>query len=287
MQSELPGDGGVMMSDFGCEDFRDLDKADDPQAGLQRLDTVGGLAPAKDYKSQTFEMLEVRPGQTILDVGCGTGDDARALGALVGARGRVIGVDNSEAAIAEAMRRSEGSTAPVEFRLGDALELNLPSDEFDCARADRVLQHVEDPSRALDELVRVTRPGGKVAVFEPDWDALVVDSSDRQITREIVRCNADVAVRNGWIGRQLWAMFLNVGLAHVEVRGIVAVVTSFPIANDVLFLTRSAEKAVDASRITGQQATQWLDLLKNADQAGRFFASLNGYMVAGRKPQTD
>lgn len=276
-----------MMSEFGHEDFRDLDKAHDPQAGLNYLDTVGGLAPAKDYKSQTFEMLEVRPGQTILDVGCGTGDDARALGALVGASGRVIGVDSSEAAIAEAIRRSEGSTAPVEFRLGDALELNLSSDEFDSARADRVLQHVDDPSRVLDELVRVTRPGGKVVVFEPDWDTLVIDSSDRHVTREIVRCNADVAVRNGWIGRRLWAMFVNVGLATVEVRGIVAVVTSFPIANEVVFLTRSAEKAVDAGSITGQQATQWLDLLKDADQAGRFFASLNGYIVAGRKPQTD
>lgn len=272
------------MIDSRNEDFRHLDQAQDPQAALRYLDAVGGLEAAREYKNQTFEMLEVGPGQTVLDVGCGTGDDARLLGARVGPSGRVVGLDSSNAALAEAIRRNAGSTAPVEFRLGDALELPFPPDEFDCARADRVFQHVDDPARALQEMVRVTRPGGKVVVFEPDWDTLVVDSSDRESTREVIRCNADVAVRNGWIGRQLRAMFVTAGLAHLEVRGTVAVLTSFAVADDLFFLTRSVESAVGSNRITSAQATRWLGELRGADQVGAFFASLNGYAVAGRKP---
>ena len=271
------------MTDIQAEDFRHLDSAQDPQAVLTYLDTLGGLAAARAYKRQSFEMLEVGPGQTVLDVGCGTGDDARSIADLVGPRGRVVAVDRSEAAIAEAIKRSAGSTARIEFRQGDALELEFPSDEFDGVRADRVLQHLEDPARALDELIRVTRPGGKVVVFEPDWDTLLIDSPDREVTRQIVRCNAD-AVANGRIGRQLRALFVKAGLAPVDVCGIGAVLTSFTLANQLLFLTRGTQQAVDAKRISAAQAADWLDQLRGADGAGTFFASVTGFIVAGGKP---
>jgi ubiquinone/menaquinone biosynthesis C-methylase UbiE len=136
------------------QDFRDLDRANDPQAGLRLLDTVGANAEAQEYKNLTFDMLELAPGQAVLDVGCGTGDDARTLATRAGPGGRVVGVDMSEAAIAEATRRSSGSGVPVEFRRGNALALEFPPDQFDRVRADRVFQHLEDPIRALRELVR-------------------------------------------------------------------------------------------------------------------------------------
>lgn len=271
------------MTGIRQQDFRHLDRARDPQAGLRYLDAVAAVAAVKEYKEQTFEMLEVGPGHSVLDVGCGTGDDARALAARVEPGGRVVGVDMSEAAIAEAIKRSAGLTARVEFRRCDALELEFPSDEFDGARADRVLLHVEDPGRALSELIRVTRPGGKVVVFDGDWDALVIDSPDRETTREIVRSNSD-ALRNGWIGRQFRGMFLSAGLAQVEVRPVAAVLTSFTVADELFYLTTSAEAAVESKRITAAQATQWLDQLRAADQAGAFFSSITGFIVAGRKP---
>lgn len=269
------------------KDFRDLDRAHDPEAGLRYLDAVGSHADTREYKSQTFEMLELASGHTVLDVGCGTGDDARALAARVGPGGRVVGVDISEAAVAEATKRSAGSSAPVEFRRGDALSLDFPADQFDGVRADRVFIHLEDPTRALLELVRVTRPGGKIVVFEPDFDTLVIDSPDRVTTRAIVQCNADGGARNGWMGRQLRALFLNAGLGQVDVRAHVLILTSMELAAKLLPVSMLAEKAVDADRITATQAAEWLDHLRDGDRAGRFFVSLNGYMVAGRKPETD
>lgn len=122
-----------------------------------------------------------------------------------------------------------------------------------------------------------------MVVFDGDWDALLIDSPDREVTREIVRYNAD-ALRNGWIGRQLRGMFLGAGLAQVEVRPVAAVLSSFTVADELFYLTTSAEGAAESKRITTAQANQWLDQLRAADQAGAFFSSVTGFIVAGRKP---
>lgn len=264
-------------------DFENLDKAGDPEAMLSYLDVLSALAAAKEYKNQSYELLEIGLGNAVLDVGCGTGDDARALADRVGPRGRVVGVDSSAAAIKEAIRRSAGLSSPVEFRVGDVYHLEFTTGEFDGARADRVFQHLNDPAAALSELVRVTRSGGKVVVFDPDWDTLVVDSPDRKTTRELLRGHSD-STRSPWAGRQLRAMFLDAGLTDVEVRPVAAVLTRFPLADQLLWLTASSERAVEAGIVPADQATAWLNQLQAADQAGRFFAGVTGYTVAGRKP---
>jgi ubiquinone/menaquinone biosynthesis C-methylase UbiE len=107
------------------------------------------------------DRLEVRPGGRYLDVGCGTGDDARGLAGLVGPSGEVVGIDSSEAMIAEARRRAEGSGLPVAFESADAHRLPFADGAFDGCRVERVLQHLADPQQAVREMARVTRPGGR------------------------------------------------------------------------------------------------------------------------------
>src|SRR5215831_19201759 len=65
-------------------------------------------------------------GDSVLDVGCGTGDDVREIARLVGTKGRVVGIDPSEAMIAESKRRAEGSGQPVHFQCGDVLKIDSP-----------------------------------------------------------------------------------------------------------------------------------------------------------------
>ena len=104
-------------------------------------------------------MLRVSEGNRVLDVGCGTGEDARALAQVVGPRGWVVGIDNSRTMIEEATRRQNGLGAPVEFYVGDACQIAFPDGVFDACRADRVFQHLREPRKALSEMIRVTRRG--------------------------------------------------------------------------------------------------------------------------------
>src|SRR5207249_1129696 len=155
--------------------FTSVDQSADPAYYIRFLDEVCAQESSQAYKRHSFDLLGPAEGRRFLDVGCGAGDDARALAALVGKDGAVVAVDGSRSMIDEAQRRAAGTGLPIEFRLADAHRLDFADNTFDGARCDRTFMHLDDPRRALAELIRVTRPGGAVVVFEVDFETVVVD----------------------------------------------------------------------------------------------------------------
>ena len=87
---------------------------------VRYLDHAAATDPARRYKREMVKALDIRSGQTVLDVGCGLGADLAALADAVGPRGTVLGVDCDPRMVAEASARL-ASRANVEIRLGDAL----------------------------------------------------------------------------------------------------------------------------------------------------------------------
>src|ERR1035437_11203208 len=86
--------------------YSDIDHTDDPRKYIPRLDQTGSSPLWQAIKQRMIALLEVAPGAKVLDVGCGTGDDARVLANLVGPTGQVIGIDQSTTMIAEAAQRT-------------------------------------------------------------------------------------------------------------------------------------------------------------------------------------
>jgi ubiquinone/menaquinone biosynthesis C-methylase UbiE len=118
----------------------------------------------------------------------------------VGADGSVVGVDSSEAMVTETRKRLSAKGLPVEVHVGDAHSLQFPDSTFDGCRSDKVFIHLSDRAVALAEMTRVVRSGGRVVVSDPDADTLVLDASDKVLTRKVVYHFCD-AVPNGWSGR--------------------------------------------------------------------------------------
>ena len=119
-------------------------------------------------RSQDYARLGLEPGHAVLDVGCGAGDVCVELAGRVGPSGRVCGVDVSEAMVAAARAAADKAGREVDLRVASAYSLPFADASFDAVRAERVFQHLDDPARALAEMVRVTRPGGRILVFDPD-----------------------------------------------------------------------------------------------------------------------
>ncbi|GHI86412.1 methyltransferase domain-containing protein [Streptomyces xanthophaeus] len=123
--------------------------------------------------SAAYLVPELRPGLSVLDVGCGPGTITADLAELVAPGGRVTAVDASADVVAQARAyAAERGLDGVEFATADVHALDFPDDSFDVVHAHQVLQHVGDPVRALREMRRVCRPGGIVAARDADYAAM-------------------------------------------------------------------------------------------------------------------
>ena len=110
-----------------------------------------------------LELASPRPGDRVLDVGCGTGIVARTAALAVGAQGRVVGIDLNEGMLRVAKRAGAALVPPVEWRQGDATSLPFPDAAFDVVASQQMLQFVPDPERAVREMHRVLAPRGRLA----------------------------------------------------------------------------------------------------------------------------
>jgi ubiquinone/menaquinone biosynthesis C-methylase UbiE len=199
-----------------------VDEAADPAALAACMDVVAACDGVDAGRRLVADRLGLGPGAALLDLGCGTGDQTRVLAERVIPGGRAVGLDLSQTMIDEARRRSAGSELPVEFDIGDSQKLPFADDEFDACRTERMLIHVPDARAALAEMVRVTRPGGRVGVIDAEVETVIFDSADRELTRRIVTSFAD-SFQNGWIGRRLPRMMAEAGLTALTVEPYVMV----------------------------------------------------------------
>ncbi|GII80516.1 hypothetical protein Sru01_54980 [Sphaerisporangium rufum] len=121
--------------------------------------------------SAAYLLPHLRPGQALLDVGCGPGTITADLAELV-APGPVTAIDPAESIVAQA-REATGARglANVTCQAADVYDLPYPPGSFDVVHAHQVLQHLADPVGALAAMRRVCRPGGVVAARDSDYAA--------------------------------------------------------------------------------------------------------------------
>lgn len=123
--------------------------------------------------SAGYLLSHLRPGMSVLDVGCGPGTITVDIAARV-APGRITAVEPTETVLnfARAEARAHALTN-VAFRTSDVHALEFPDDTFDVVHAHQVLQHVADPVQALREMGRVCVPGGLVAARDADYAGFI------------------------------------------------------------------------------------------------------------------
>jgi ubiquinone/menaquinone biosynthesis C-methylase UbiE len=120
------------------------------------------MAGRRDERAITLEMLAIGPGDSVLDVGCGPGNFTRAFARASG-DGLAVGLDASRTMLDQAAR--EANPPNVRYVRGDAAALPFPDATFDAVCCFAALYFIERPLQAIDEMVRVLAPGGRVALL--------------------------------------------------------------------------------------------------------------------------
>jgi ubiquinone/menaquinone biosynthesis C-methylase UbiE len=183
----------------------------------------------------------------------------------------------------EARKRSEGLDLPVEFHVGDAHRLDFSDNFFDACRTERVLQHLDDPQSAIAEMVRVTKPGGAVCAFEPDWGSLIVDLPDHGLARKIVGIFYDHLNRNPWIGRQLYRRFRQADLVDVTEEAFTLTLKDPALSRSIYNLDAAVTRGKELGLLSVAEIDAWSDQVSVAEANGHLLAAATAFVVVGRK----
>lgn len=248
------------------------------------LDAI--TAAVRRDKERSYELLGLVPGASVLEVGCGPATDTLALAAIVGPAGRVVGVDVDPemVALAGTRTREAGLGATVTHHVGDAMALPFPDGTFDACRSERVFQHLPDPAGALAEMIRVTRPGGRIVVFDTDHIARTLDTPERDVFQRLTRYHCEHRLTSPWAAQQLFRLFREAGLADVT-----AEPRSVPVFNLAFVRLATGWEALESAALAAGVVTAAemarLNAAMEADAAnGTLFGYWTMILVAGTRP---
>jgi len=247
------------------------------------LDAAARLVAAG--KRLSYDRMRISPGAIVLDVGCGPGSDTIPLAGLVGESGFVHGIDRDAEMAYEATRRAfeAGVADCVEHRVGDAYELPWRDGHFDAVRCERLFLHLDRPGQATGEMVRVTKPGGRVVLMDTDWGTRSVDTPEVDLERRIARVLTERCMANGYSGRRLWGLMKAASVRDLTVDLVPLHVDSYELWRLLSRMEIAFEEAVRTGAMTAAEVRRLDDSFRDKEAAGTFFASTTVMLVAGTK----
>jgi SAM-dependent methyltransferase len=238
---------------------------------------VDALPEFQAYKRRLRPLLALRPGHTVLDVGYGVGFEACRL-AQEYPGGSVIGLDR-EAMLAAAARRAEQLGVAVRWLPGRAEAIPLLAAAVDACLTERVLMYLPDPAAGIAEMVRVLKPGGRVACFELDYEATLLGSDPTVAGAAGTLLNASIG--DARMGRRLPGLLHAAGLHEVTFE---AVAFSPPWVVHEATVGASVRESIGRGQLPAAPAAAWLEQRAAAAAAGLFTVAFVGFLVGGRLP---
>ena len=239
-----------------------------PEIVNQRLHTLAALALVR--------------GESVLDAGCGTGllleQEARA----VGSEGRAEGVDFSDAMLAHAHRRC-AELEQVNLQQGSIETLPFEDSSFDAVSCTQTLLYVKDMARALQEIHRVLKPRGRIAIIETDWSGAIINNLDQGITHKIFDAWS-LAVPNPNLPRRLGPILQRNGFGALRVEAIPLLNESYSEHSfSANMLHHYAETAAKENLVTVAESKAWLEDIDSLIRKDEYFFCVNRFLFSAIK----
>lgn len=215
------------------------------------------------------ESCHLDQGTRVIDIACGKGTSALYLARTYGCE--VVGIDISEELLDEAnvLKRRMGLDGRVNFRAGDALDLPFEDNDFDVAISQAMLVLVTEKRRAVDEALRVTKPGGRLGWLELSWYKEPPEEFLDAVSNVLCAyCMLNVHTFQGWE-----ALFRAAGVKELETM-------SFPLSGGSMTRMLADEGLVNTTRVMLKNLTDGR-IRRRMNTMNRFFAEHAEYFGYG------
>ena len=243
---------------------------------VERLERLYATRDVLRRRELVRAALGARPGDRVLDVGCGPGFYVTELLEAVGREGSVVGVDASADMLAVAARRAEGH-GNVEFHEADATSLPVPDASFERALCVQVLEYVRDVPAALREMHRALRPGGRMLVWDVDWATVSWHAIDRQLTRRVLAA-WDNHLTHPSLPRTFAAQLRNAGFEDVRMDPYAFATTELiPDAYGGSLVPLLEQYVAEQGGMNQQEAKAWADEQRELSDRGEFFFTVTQF----------
>jgi len=268
--------------------FQTLDDQDEATLDMviARMEARAQEPRYAEMRRAYLDRLDLQNARTFLDLGCGTGIDARVAADRPEFKGVATGVDASEGMIAAGLRLAahEGVVDRVFLRPGDAAATGLPSLAFDTVVMSTLVSHVTDPIAVMREGARLLSAKGRLMVFDADFASLAFGYPDATVAKRVEAALLESFVANPRIMRDLPALLPSLGLELVSSAShIVADVGTTNFFGT--FVNSYAPLIPRFESSATEQVNAWIEAQNRAIAEGHFFASLNFHSYLLRKPR--
>ncbi len=249
------------------------------ERGARKIEAIYLTPDVVAQRARVLEALALTSGERVVDLGTGPGLLALDLAQRVGPTGAVDGIDFSESMVALAQRRC--SALPwASIRTGDVSALPYDDRSFDVAVSTQVYEYVPDVERALRELKRVLKPGGRAVIVDTDWESCVWHSSDDARMRTMIEC-WDTHCPHPHLPRVLGRTLRDAGLTVIATE-VIALVNATYDPNTYSANMINAFFAYARKYLGEPTAKAWAEDLRAIAARGEYFFSLNRYLFFAR-----
>jgi ubiquinone/menaquinone biosynthesis C-methylase UbiE len=248
----------------------------------RRLEALYMTADVVAQRTETLRRLRLAAEDSVIDIGSGPGFLCEAMADIVGASGRVLGIDISSELVERSVRRN--ARGWLSYRVADAIGIGEPDASFDLATCTQVAEYIPDVDRAISEAFRVLKRGGRALFVATDWDG-VIWHSDAPGRMAAVLKSWEAHCAHPRLPRTLAPRLVTAGFVLQDV-------TVFPILN-LIWSDDCYSKGIAAfihdyvakrGDISGHEIEAWFDEFPRLGEQGRYFFATSRFFFLASKP---
>jgi len=229
------------------------------------------LLSLKEYSYGFFSNIDEG---TVVDLGCGAGNDVIELAKLAGPQVKITGVDHDPVMVQKGKEQAK-DLSNVDFILSEAWPLPFEDESIAGLRTERVIQHLQHPEKTIQDIHRILKSGHPLVIIETDWQSLSFYTEFTDVQRKLSAYLTDSKVNNGFAARKLTSYLELSNFKEIKFEIHPFVVSTLEEANEYFWIEKMAKEASEKGFISESEYNAFYGALQQADNENYFACSIN------------